>query len=69
MLIRRFREDVTRAHHRIDYAGAITLAIGGSLLILGLLEGGVEWACVILRVCGGPLVATAAKTTDKLSPH
>jgi len=44
MLIRRFREDVTRAHHRIDYAGAITLAIGGSLLILGLLEGGVEWA-------------------------
>ena len=44
MLIRRFREDVTRTHHRIDYAGAVTLAIGGSLLILGLLEGGVEWA-------------------------
>jgi len=44
MLARRFREDVTRTHHRIDYAGAVTLAIGGSLLILGLLEGGVEWA-------------------------
>jgi EmrB/QacA subfamily drug resistance transporter len=44
MLIRHFREDVTRKRHRIDYAGAVTLAIGGSLLILGLLEGGVEWA-------------------------
>lgn len=44
MLIRRFREDVTRTRHRIDYAGATTLAVGGSLLILGLLEGGVEWA-------------------------
>ena len=44
MLMRRFREDVTRTQHRIDYAGAITLAIGGSLLILGLLEGGVEWS-------------------------
>ncbi|MCW2770303.1 MAG: major facilitator superfamily 1 [Aeromicrobium sp.] len=44
MLVRRFREDVTRRHHTIDYAGALLLAVGGSLLILGLLEGGVEWA-------------------------
>jgi EmrB/QacA subfamily drug resistance transporter len=44
MLVRRFREDVTRTRHRIDYAGALLLAVGGSLLILGLLEGGVEWA-------------------------
>jgi EmrB/QacA subfamily drug resistance transporter len=44
MLVRRFREDVTRRRHTIDYAGALLLAVGGSLLILGLLEGGVEWA-------------------------
>ncbi len=43
-LVRRFREDVTRRPHTIDYAGAGLLAVGGSLLILGLLEGGVEWA-------------------------
>ena len=29
--------------HQIDYAGAILLAVGGSLLLLGLLEGGVMW--------------------------
>ncbi|MCW2789164.1 MAG: major facilitator superfamily 1 [Aeromicrobium sp.] len=44
MLVRRFHEDVTRTRHTIDYAGALLLATGGSLLILGLLEGGVEWA-------------------------
>jgi EmrB/QacA subfamily drug resistance transporter len=44
VLIRRFREDVNRSRHTIDYAGAVLLAVGGSLLILGLLEGGVEWA-------------------------
>jgi EmrB/QacA subfamily drug resistance transporter len=44
VLIRRFREDVKRSRHTIDYAGAVLLAVGGSLLILGLLEGGVEWA-------------------------
>src|SRR3954452_12128100 len=42
MLVRRFREDVTKTRHAIDYAGATTLAIGASLLILGMLEGGVE---------------------------
>lgn len=44
MLMRHFHEKVDRRHHRIDVAGAILLAAGGSLLILGLLEGGVEWA-------------------------
>jgi EmrB/QacA subfamily drug resistance transporter len=44
MLFRHFTEDVTRTRHRIDVAGAATLAVGGSLLILGLLGGGVEWA-------------------------
>jgi EmrB/QacA subfamily drug resistance transporter len=44
VLTRRFHEKVERqAKHQIDYAGSILLAIGGSLLLLGLLEGGVMW--------------------------
>ncbi|HEY5978813.1 MAG TPA: MDR family MFS transporter [Microlunatus sp.] len=42
-LLRRFHEDVDRVRHRIDIAGAILLTVGSSLLILGLLEGGVLW--------------------------
>lgn len=42
---RRFKENVVRtAKPQIDYAGTILLAVGGSLLLLGLLEGGVVWA-------------------------
>ena len=44
VLHRSFHESVERKRHRIDYAGAALLAVGGSLLILGLLEGGVAWA-------------------------
>jgi len=44
MLVRAFHENVTRRAHTIDFAGAGTLTIGCSLLILGLLEGGVAWA-------------------------
>ena len=43
-LRRNFTELVERKDHTIDYAGAILLAGGGSLLILGLLAGGVNWA-------------------------
>jgi len=43
MLIRNFEEKITRRTHRIDIAGAVLLAAGSSLLILGLLEGGVLW--------------------------
>lgn len=42
-LLRRFHEDVERVRHRIDFAGAVLLTAGSSLLILGLLEGGVLW--------------------------
>jgi EmrB/QacA subfamily drug resistance transporter len=43
-LLRRFQENVVaKTSHQIDYAGAILLAVGGSLLLLGLLEGGVIW--------------------------
>ena len=44
MLIRRFREPARQAtKHRIDVAGAIALTLGTSLILLGLLEGGVLW--------------------------
>ncbi len=44
VLWRRFDERVERQRHRIDYLGAALLAVGGSLLVLGLLEGGIGWA-------------------------
>jgi EmrB/QacA subfamily drug resistance transporter len=43
VLLRRFHEQVEHRSHRIDFAGATLLAIGTSLVILGLLEGGVLW--------------------------
>jgi EmrB/QacA subfamily drug resistance transporter len=43
VLLRRFTEQVERRRHQIDIAGASLLTIGGVLLLLGLLEGGVEW--------------------------
>jgi EmrB/QacA subfamily drug resistance transporter len=44
MLIRRFHETVEKKEHKIDFAGAALLAVGTSLVILGLLEGGILWA-------------------------
>src|SRR5262245_2712279 len=43
VLWRRFEEKVSRRRHRIDYVGSSLLALGGTLLLLALLEGGVEW--------------------------
>ena len=42
-LIRRFHEQVERTRPRLDLAGAGLLTAGSSLLILGLLQGGVSW--------------------------
>jgi EmrB/QacA subfamily drug resistance transporter len=42
-LFRRFSEDVVRRQHRIDVGGAVLLGVGASLIILGLLEGGILW--------------------------
>jgi len=42
-LVRHFHEKIERRSHRVDYTGAALLMIGCSLLILGLLEGGVSW--------------------------
>ncbi|WAM17413.1 MDR family MFS transporter [Rhodococcus sp. JS3073] len=44
MLIRNFDEKQIRTKRSIDYAGAGILAVGATLLILGLLEGGQAWA-------------------------
>src|SRR5438270_862665 len=44
MLSRHFHERVTRATHRVDYTGAAVLTGGLTLVVLGLLEGGVAWA-------------------------
>jgi EmrB/QacA subfamily drug resistance transporter len=46
MLFRHFHEDIKITKHKVDFAGAITLAVGSSLIILGLLEGGVLWPWV-----------------------
>jgi EmrB/QacA subfamily drug resistance transporter len=44
VLGRRFEENVERRRHRIDYVGSALLGVGGTLLLLALLEGGVQWA-------------------------
>ncbi|GHF95724.1 MULTISPECIES: MDR family MFS transporter [Amycolatopsis] len=44
MLFRGFAERVERKPHKVDYLGAGLLTVGCSLIILGLLEGGVAWA-------------------------
>ncbi len=74
---RRFDEQVERRKHSIDYAGALLLAAGGSLLLLGLLEGGVRWewastpgvaifaAAVVLLAA---FVAVEARTPEPVLP-
>jgi EmrB/QacA subfamily drug resistance transporter len=43
MFATRFSEQVVRRRHPIDYLGAVLLTSGWSLVIFGLLEGGVRW--------------------------
>jgi EmrB/QacA subfamily drug resistance transporter len=62
MLLRHFHEDVVRRRHTLDYSGAGLLAVGCSLVILGLLEGGEAWAwssapSISVLVVGAALVA------------
>lgn len=44
MLTRHLHEKVQRRRHHVDYLGAVLLAVGFSLLILALLQGGQSWA-------------------------
>jgi EmrB/QacA subfamily drug resistance transporter len=63
MFARNFSEQVVRRRHRIDYTGTILLTTGCSLVIFGLLEGGVRWgwtsstSLVLFVVGAGALVA------------
>jgi MFS family permease len=43
MLLRTLHENVERAKHRVDFAGAALLAVSLGLLILGALQGGQAW--------------------------
>ena len=56
---RTFDENVEPRRHAIDYVGAVLLAAGGSLLLLGLLEGGVRWEWSSARGIGVFVAATA----------
>ncbi len=58
MLLRHFHEQVARTRHRLDVLGAALLSLGGILMLLALLEGGVEWAWTSPVSIG--LFATAA---------
>lgn len=44
MIVRRFHESIEKRTHRIDYAGAVLLTVGLSLVVLAVLEGGQAWA-------------------------
>jgi EmrB/QacA subfamily drug resistance transporter len=44
LIHRSFRERVERQAHTLDARGALLLALGGTLLLLGLLEGGQSWS-------------------------
>ena len=44
LIARNLRETVERREHHIDYAGAVLLTTGTTLLLLGVLEGGQAWA-------------------------
>ncbi|MFH5877449.1 MFS transporter [Arthrobacter sp. NA-172] len=44
MLVQKFRENIERVKHRVDYLGAALLTVSLTLTILGALEGGQAWA-------------------------
>src|SRR3954451_6116345 len=58
----RYNENIESRRHPIDYLGAALLAAGGTLLLLGLLEGGVRWewdsaAGIVIFVAAAVLLA------------
>src|SRR3954470_13001410 len=59
MISRHFHENVERVKHKVDVSGAVLLTLGSSLLILGLLEGGVLWSWVSLPGVGVPVLGVA----------
>jgi len=59
MISRHFHESVERVKHKVDVAGAVLLTLGSSLLILGLLEGGVLWSWLTVPGIGVPALGIA----------
>ena len=59
MISRHFHEKVERVKHKVDVGGAVLLTLGSSLLILGLLEGGVLWSWMSLPGIGVPVLGVA----------
>ena len=59
-LARSFHETVQSRRHRIDVAGAATLTVGLTALILGLLEGGNSWAWASVPSLVSFVIGTAA---------
>jgi EmrB/QacA subfamily drug resistance transporter len=62
LLLRGFHEKVESRHHRIDFLGAGLLAASTTLVVLGVLEGGVAWAwdsaaSIAVFVAGAALLA------------
>ncbi|MEV0457241.1 MDR family MFS transporter [Catellatospora methionotrophica] len=57
MLARNLHERVESRRHRLDYLGAALLTCGSTLLILGLLEGGVGWPWLSPAGLGVPAAA------------
>jgi EmrB/QacA subfamily drug resistance transporter len=77
MLARHFHERIERRSHRMDYAGAVLLTLGCSLVIFGLLEGGVAWgwtsaASIVIFVAGvvllGAFVAAERRAEEPILP-
>jgi EmrB/QacA subfamily drug resistance transporter len=73
MLVRHFHERVERRPHRIDYTGAVLLTTGCSLVILGLLEGGVAWRWgsvqSVLIFAVGLVLLTAFVLVERRAPE
>jgi EmrB/QacA subfamily drug resistance transporter len=74
---RRYDEHIESRKHSIDYLGAGLLASGGTLLLLGLLEGGVRWewdsaaglvVFVAAAVLLGAFVLVESRTPEPVLP-
>jgi EmrB/QacA subfamily drug resistance transporter len=73
MFARNFSEQVDRRPHRIDYRGAVLLTTGCSLVIFGLLEGGVTWGwgspASLLVFAAGVAALTGFVLVERVAPE
>jgi EmrB/QacA subfamily drug resistance transporter len=73
LIVRNFREDVSRREHRIDVLGAVLLTAGTTLVLLGVLEGGQAWAWTsatsIGVLAGGVVLLVAFALVERRAPE